>query len=368
MRSTTLGIGAVLLSILPRAALGAGQSDAAFSAEDVLAIRAFAGGQPIAVSSTGRRVAYVLTDQSDEWNVQEPRPTGYVYVQTLGGGKAGAARALTTGAVHSAFPVWSPDGRRLAFIREEQRRSRLIVWDAERDQMNPIGETFTTRVYLAPQWDPTGKAIIVAAPQADLPPPSYRVRSIKSTDARIPGDQFFTDERKSVLKAIDIANGTTSALMTAPATVRSFRVSPLGTHLLYVAAVPETLGVIGKEQNDTFVLPIDWSRNGRAVVGRRLPDRARFSWSPDGKQVLFSKAGRLMALPAEGAGARRRRSFTLEGGASRCGLLTAPASRRSSRIRRSATRSSSRWRPACTRRRSPSTTSTSSAATASGRT
>jgi hypothetical protein len=140
MRSTTLWIGAVLLSMLPRAALGAAQSDAAFSAEDVLGIRTFAGGQPIAVSSTGRRVAYVLTDQSDEWNVQEPRPTGYVYVQTLGGGKAGAARALTTGAVHSAVAkgisigcrpwmeshigvsrYYSRDGRALGMIRFNER-------------------------------------------------------------------------------------------------------------------------------------------------------------------------------------------------------------------------------------------------------
>ena len=43
-------------------------------------------------------------------------------------------RALTSGAAHSAFPVWSPDGRRLAFIREEQGRGRAVVWDAERDR------------------------------------------------------------------------------------------------------------------------------------------------------------------------------------------------------------------------------------------
>ena len=134
-----------------------------FTAEDMLAIRTFAGGQPVAVSSTGRWIAYVLTDRDDEWNVQEPRPTGYVHVQALGSGRPGAPRALTSGAAHSAFPVWSPDGRRLAFIREEQGRGRAVVWDAERDQMTPVGDTFTARIYLAPQWDPSGKVLIVAA-------------------------------------------------------------------------------------------------------------------------------------------------------------------------------------------------------------
>ena len=37
--------------------------------------------------------------------------------------------------------------------------------------------------------------------------------------------------------------------------------------MLYVAPVPETLGVIGKEQNDTFVLPIDPRAGARAGRG-----------------------------------------------------------------------------------------------------
>src|SRR5205823_10086761 len=159
-----------------------------FTPEEMLAIRTFAGGQPFAVSPTGRWIAYVLTDRDDEWNVQEPRPTGYVHVQSLAGRRPGAPRALTSGAAHSAFPVWSPDGRRLAFIREEQGRGRAVVWDAERDQMTPIGDPFTARIYVAPQWDPSGRALIVAAVLPEGPPAPYRVRSVKSTDARILGD------------------------------------------------------------------------------------------------------------------------------------------------------------------------------------
>ena len=108
------------------------QTSPVFGVEDLLAVRTFAGGQPFAVSSGGRYVAYVVTDRDDEWNVQEPRPTGYVYVQTLSAGQAGAPKALTTGAVHSSFPAWSPDGKRLAFIREEQGHGRTVVWDSER--------------------------------------------------------------------------------------------------------------------------------------------------------------------------------------------------------------------------------------------
>jgi dipeptidyl aminopeptidase/acylaminoacyl peptidase len=286
-----------------------------FTAEDMLAVRTFAGGQPIAVAPGGNWIAYVLTDPSDEWNVQEPRPTGFVYVQSLSGGGAGAPRALTSGAVHSAFPVWSPDGRRLAFIRDEHGKARAVVWDAERDRMTPIGETFNARVYLAPQWEPSGHRLIIAAPQPEPPPQPYRVRSVKSSDARIPGDQFFTDERKATLTAIEVASGASTPLMQAPVVLRSFRVSPSGRQILYVAPVPETLGVIGKEQNDTFVLPIEAASGARAAAARKLGERGRFSWSPDGTLLLFSKGNRLMTLPAAGDDDVKpwRESFTLGG-------------------------------------------------------
>jgi dipeptidyl aminopeptidase/acylaminoacyl peptidase len=222
-----------------------------FTAEDMLAVRTLAGGQPIAVSPTGRWIAYVLADRDDEWNVQEPRPTGHVYVQPISDEGAGTARALTSGPVHSAFPVWSPDGRRLAFIREEQGRGRTAVWHAESDQTTVIGDPFTARIYLPPQWDRSSSAVVVAAALLPAPVQPHRVRSVKSSDARIPGDQFFTDERRAMLTAVDVATGASTPLMKAPVVLRSFRVSPAGRQLIYVSPAPETLGVIGREQNDT---------------------------------------------------------------------------------------------------------------------
>src|SRR6185503_15622766 len=313
MRSRTTFIGVLVLAQCTFAAFARAQPGPVFTAEDMLAIRTLTGGQPLAVSPSGRWIAYVLTDRDDEWNVQEPRPTGYVHVQALAGGRPGAPRALTSGAAHSAFPVWSPDGRRLAFIREEQGRGRAVVWDPERDQMTPVGDPFAARIYLAPQWDPAGKTLIVAAALPDQAPQPYRVRSVKTADPRIPGDQFFTDDRKATLTAIDVAGGASTALTRAPIVLRSFRLSPTGGQLSYVTPVPETLGVIGKEQNDTFVLAIDAARGAAPATAVKLAERGRFSWSPDGVQLLFVKDGRLMALPADGRGAARpwRDGFTL---------------------------------------------------------
>ncbi len=292
----------VVVALLVAAARTTAQSQPRFTVEDMLSVRTFAGGQPIAVSATGRWIAYVLTDIDDEWNVQEGRPTGHVYVQTLAAGRPGAPRALTSGAAHSSLPVWSPDGRRLAFIREERGGGRAVIWDAERDQMTPVGDPFVARITQAPQWDPSGTTLIVAAALPPAPVEPYRVRSIKHTDARIPGDQFFVDTRTSKLTSIDVTSGASTTLTPEPIVLRSFQVSPTGRHIVYVAPTPETLGVIGKEQNDTFVLSIDGAGGTRTT--RKLAERGRFSWAPDGQHLLFVKGGRLMALPADGGDAR----------------------------------------------------------------
>lgn len=287
----------LLVLVLVAAQPGAAQTPR-FTVEDMLAVRTFAGGQPIAVASSGRWIAYVLTDLDDEWNIQEGRPTGHVVVQALGA-QPGPPRALTAGATRSAFPTWSPDGSRLAFIREDSGGGRAVVWDATRDQLTPVGDPFTARITQAPQWDPTGRTLYVAAALPETPQPKPRVRVVKSTDARIPGDQFFTDTRTARLVAIDVASGTTAVLTPQPIVLRSFQLSPAGRHLLYMAPDPETLGVIGKEQNDTFVLPLPAA--GTAAPARKLTQRGRFSWWPDDERLAFVRGGRLMTLPPDGS-------------------------------------------------------------------
>lgn len=302
MRTRATSLAALLLTLFVSPANA--QAPPRFTAEDMLAVRTFAGGQPIAISSTGRWIAYVVTDRDDEWNVQEGRPTGHVYVQTLGAAQPGPPRALSSSEAHSAFPVWSPDGRRLAFIREEQGSGRAVIWDPERDQMTPVGDVLTARITLAPQWEPSGQALIVAVALPEVPVQPYRVRSVKSTDARIPGDQFFTDTSTSTLTSIDIASGASTTLTPEPIVLRSFQLSPTGRHIIYVAPARETLGVIGKEQNETFVLALEGASGARPAA-RKLAERGRFSWTPDGQQLLFVKGGRLIMLPADGSGDAR---------------------------------------------------------------
>ena len=74
----------------------------------------------VAVAPTADRIAYVLPNMEDEWNVLVRRPVGWVHVQDVGG--SAERIQLTRGAERSSFPTWSPDGRRRAFLHQGKLR------------------------------------------------------------------------------------------------------------------------------------------------------------------------------------------------------------------------------------------------------
>jgi hypothetical protein len=81
-----------------------------FAISDLLKVRRVADPQ---LSPKGDLVAYTVTDIDKEAN----RGVAQIYVVPIGGG---TARQLTSDAKGSASPRWSPDGSRIAFIREDQ--------------------------------------------------------------------------------------------------------------------------------------------------------------------------------------------------------------------------------------------------------
>ena len=274
------------------------QTRTPISPEDVVDLRTFAGGQVVAASPDGVFVAYVVTDEHDEWNVQEPRPTGFVAVKRLDSSEP--ARTLTSGLEHSSFPVWSPSGHQLAFYRETADGAQVMRWRADAPQAgaSPVGEIFDERPWLPPQWlDETH--VLFASARKRPPQARPRVGVVESTDARIPGDQFFVDERQAVLVVADTTTRRTTPLMPSPVVLRSYRLSPDRRMVLFVSPTAESLGVIGKERNETFVVPV-----AGGVAPRRVDTSGeRLSWSPDGR-LVFARDGALEVRGLEGGDAR----------------------------------------------------------------
>ena len=257
-----------------------------FTAADMLDIQSFARGQPVALSRDGAYVAYVLTDIDDENNILERRPTGDIHVMRIGE----VAVPLTSGAASSAYPVWSPDGMRLAFFCFEDDGGALALWDRRTGETRMLGERFTGKAYLPPRWDREGRRIVYAAAVRESPtPPPRRIQVIRSDDARIPGDAFFLDRRQARLVAIKTGHterGIQSELSPS-VRLRAFTIMPDGDRVSFSAVTEESFGLIGRQQQEVYIVPLDGSEEPRPMPRDELEalGRTRFR-SPDGRHLV----------------------------------------------------------------------------------
>lgn len=263
------------------AAIATQQAPPVFTPEDVLAVVGFSGA--VAVAPAADRIAYVLPDMADEWNVLERRPVGWLHVHDVGG--SAETIQLTRGAERSSFPAWSPDGRRLAFFIEDSSGGRLAVWDSVTGDLDRHGPTFTGSASSPPQWGSDDR-IVYATPLAPgAEPERPRIEVVRSSDRLIPGDAFFARTDEAGLAMVDLATGEAKQLL-GPRVLRQFSVAPGGHYLIFVEPTAETLGIVGGEVNETFLAKTD----GGAPLKIGDPGQ-RFTWSPDGTTLVSRRRG-----------------------------------------------------------------------------
>jgi len=108
-------VGSLSILVLALVSLVAAQENRRFTIDDLLKVRRVGDPQ---VSPKGEMVAYTITniDKAANHGVTQ------IYVVPIGGGEP---RQLTNDEHSSASPRWSPDSRKLAFIREDQ------IWTIE---------------------------------------------------------------------------------------------------------------------------------------------------------------------------------------------------------------------------------------------
>ena len=284
-----------MIVLVSTVAMAAETQRTPFTAEDMLDIITFVRGSGPVISPSIDLVAYTTVDISEERNTGARQPTGFLWVVPAAGGPP---RLLLKEGVHGERPVWSPDGKKLAFFYEVEGGWRLGVWDTESDRIKSLGETFEIHNYLSLQWDAAGKRIVYSVPMKEKKPGKPpRVQVVRSSDKRIPGDWAFMNTRRAGLAAVDVSSGRVTRLVAEPIYLRSFRVSPDGRNLIYTAPTPETFAIFRGEKNETFVMSLSGGKV-REVLSEK--EAQRFFWSPDGKDLLYLKKGKLMAVSVEG--------------------------------------------------------------------
>lgn len=203
-------------------------------------------------SPDGRRIAFAVT---------KPTPEGIWVVDSKGSG----LRRLTLGAA----PTWSHDGRRIAFERWDSVGDDPSLFTANADGRHVrrlTGESCGVGgcYDLGPSWSPNGRAIAFLR---GVEPEIYVVASDGTGLRRLTRTPDVEEERPAW--------------------------SPDGRHLAYVARRGSDIGL--------YVMRADGTARRRLTHGFHVNSP---TWSPDGRTIAFSRNGDIYAVSVDGGGVR----------------------------------------------------------------
>ncbi len=229
-------------------------------------------------SPDGRRVAFIHRDGDDS----------QVYVMSADGG---SQRRLTSDPGSHASPVWSPDGRAVIFVATRDGESQIAAVSdngTSRDLTRPPGDRRN------PAWSPDGRLIafqskVGSGPFAlfvmdadgtnhrQVPTPSFGLQPDVTSYAWLPdGRLAYTNRSGTAQESLAVTNldGTGQRFL---GTASSPAWSPDGRRLAFV------LSRVGGAQIDV--------RDSAGGAPVRLTDprviSVRPTWSPDGRQIAF---------------------------------------------------------------------------------
>jgi dipeptidyl aminopeptidase/acylaminoacyl peptidase len=257
-------------------------------------------GSP-AMSPDGKWVAVEVTS----YDMEENDSTSDIWLLSTDG--QGPQRRLTAHKAKDSGPVWSPDGKQVAFVSKRDG-------DVAQVYLIPAagGEAVKlTDMPMGPsglKWAPDGKTLYcVARTWPDTPDDAaYQKRAKAEKDSKVKAfiiddamyrvwDQWIADGKRPVVFAIDAATGkhknlfadTKLHLPIYQPSAEDYDVAPDGKELCFAA---DSVKEIGTDFNsDLYVMPLDQAGAPRNITTDNPAADGRPAYSPDGKSIAFTR-------------------------------------------------------------------------------
>ena len=227
--------------------------------------------------------------------------------------ETGVARRLTSGGAVDARPAWSPDGTRLAFVRDHGDETEIAVLDVASGAEETVAAG--AGIELDPAWTPDGSALLYAEMGA-------RGIGLKRLDLRT-GEHTWLADEPGLAVAPSVHPDGRRAVYVAKRGAEEVRLRELDTHeehALYAGRIlsqtrpalsPDgqtiALSVPTDDGWELILADLDDPGPTLRIVASEAPPLSP-AWSARGDAIYFAQADdterlRLMRVPAEGGAA-----------------------------------------------------------------
>ncbi|MGB9067646.1 MAG: prolyl oligopeptidase family serine peptidase [Candidatus Acidiferrales bacterium] len=292
--------------------------------EDALNNKQFAALLPLSLSPDGKDLAYTVQDngRARRMDLETYDRTGIppwgvgsdIWVRNT---ESAAERNLTAGDGDNWLPVWSPDGRYLAFLSDRggTGQARLWIWDKKDNQLRKVSDANVHSDEL--EWTRDSQQLLVTVLPEGLTPEQYASKlSLRSTSEKqkereisspsvilYQGSRDSTDREKHPqadpwnldqglrdLISIDARTGKAKTL-THGARITSYLLSPDGSQIVYT--IPKRFEKPGSQQILYDIALVGSGGGDGRTVAADIPlnFNAEFSWSPDSTRISYRESG-----------------------------------------------------------------------------
>jgi hypothetical protein len=172
-KTESIVLAAVLLAGLSIGLASGARAQTPLRIEDAMSVLALAGRTPISLSPDGSWVAFTVQDERKHDSTNDKRYMFYLpsgaFTEALGcdiwisNTKTGESKNLTLGKGTSWAPVWSPDGKSLAFYSDRNGTAHVWIWEKASGQIRelPNGIVKPFFNFQTVRWSPDGRKILV---------------------------------------------------------------------------------------------------------------------------------------------------------------------------------------------------------------